>query len=158
MAYCIQCRRHFANRSNLNRHLKLFHNGNLSTPKASKEEYIDVSEDDDDVSSNGSQAMDDDDDDSSETSETEDNTDDEDVDEHEIWLTMKEESGQLDMNIVDFYKAKVLFCRELKRNRIHQAIMETLNRARNEEDMSFSEALSYAVDKRKFLIYQTVEE
>ena len=39
-----------------------------------------------------------------------------------------------------------------------QAIMETLRQAKEEHNMHFTEALDYAVDKRKFLIQQTWKE
>ena len=53
----------------------------------------------------------------------------------------------------EVYKNKVLFSRALKKDKTHQAIMKTLRNYQEEEDeMDFLEALSLAIDKRRFLI------
>ena len=50
------------------------------------------------------------------------------------------------------FKRNVKFYRSLKRDETYQAVMSTLQRARDDDVMDFDEALDYAVDKRKFLI------
>ena len=37
-------------------------------------------------------------------------------------------------------------------------MLKTLEKAKDDEEMGFSEALDYAVDKRKFLIYKSADE
>ena len=40
----------------------------------------------------------------------------------------------------------------MKRDEIHQAVMRTVERAQEEEEMDFLEALDFAIYKRKFLL------
>ena len=51
-----------------------------------------------------------------------------------------------------------MFCRSLRRDEMYQAVLKTLEKAKDDEGMDFSEALDYAVDKRKFLIYKSADE
>ena len=51
-----------------------------------------------------------------------------------------------------------MFFRSLRRDETYQAVLKTLEKAKDDEEMDFSEALDYAVDKRKFLIYTSADE
>ena len=51
-----------------------------------------------------------------------------------------------------------MFCRSPRRDEMYQAVLKTLEKAKDDEEMDFSEALDYAVDKRKFLIYESADE
>ena len=51
-----------------------------------------------------------------------------------------------------------MFCRSLKRDETYQAVINTLEKAKDDDEMDFEEALDYAVDKRKFIIYRSAKE
>ena len=74
----------------------------------------------------------------------------------DIWKLTTDESEYRELSIAELYKEKVLFSKSLKKDNTHKAIMHTLQKAQEEEDMDFNEALDYAVDKRKFLIQRKI--
>ena len=56
------------------------------------------------------------------------------------------------------FKQNVIFCQSLSRDETYQAVLKTLEKAKDDEEMDFSEALDYTVDKRKLLIYKSADE
>ena len=70
---------------------------------------------------------------------------------HLIWSIMGRESARTGSSLSEVYKSEVLFSRALKKDRTHQAIIKTLRNYQEEDDMDFLEALSLAIDKRRFL-------
>ena len=157
MVRCKKCSSTFANKSNLNRHDKIVH------PHDSDETMNSDYNDDDEMLNSGSETADEsydsiEDDEEEENKgdgEQDENDGDNEDEESSLWMDMKNEALDLKVSLLDLYKEKIMFHRNLKRTSIHRAVMQTLQRARDEEDMSFSEALDYAVDKRKFLILKS---
>ena len=94
-------------------------------------------------------------------SETEDSSDEE--GEVDVWETINataekdadEHECELEESITESMKTSINICRSLKRDDTVKAIMETLKRAQEDDNMKFSEALDYAIDKRKFIILRT---
>ena len=80
------------------------------------------------------------------------------TDEFDIWEYILQESKLKNMTPNEYYKEIVLIAHYLKADRAHQSIKETVQRAKEEEDMDFEEALEYAIDKRKFLIQRKIKE
>ena len=87
-------------------------------------------------------------------SENSDNEDDG-LPEVNVWEDMADDS---DTDILEAYKQKVIYCRNMERDPVHISVMATLQRAQEEEGMDFNEALNYAVDKRKFLIQEQTKD
>ena len=54
---------------------------------------------------------------------------------------------ELEASITEYMKISIKICRSLKRDDTVKAIMETLKRAQEDDNMKFSEALDYAIDK-----------
>ena len=69
-----------------------------------------------------------------------------------IWHHLHNESERRQTHLIFLYKELVLLSKALKRDEIHQAVMRTVERAQEEEEMDFLEALDFAIDKRKFLL------
>lgn len=139
MYECSDCEKTFANKSNYNRHVARLH------PKESEDEEIDHS---DDESMTTDEEVDSDD---SESSEDEDET------RIDIWDKLIEECQESGLSIGDAYKERILFLRAMKKDRVHDSVMQTLHRVRDEEDMDFEEALEYAIEKRRYLIQRRVK-
>ena len=90
-----------------------------------------------------------------EIDETYDSDEDEDIQEDygiNIWHHLHNESERRQTHLIFLYKELVLLSKALKRDEIHQAVMRTVERAQEEEEMDFLEALDFAIDKRKFLL------
>ena len=126
---CEECEKSFANKSNLNRHMAVKH-----------------PDEDSDM----------------ESEDNEDNSfidgDEEDSNNSLIWKYILEESEKDQDTPMETYNLTVKLYQLLKNDQTHKSIMETVQRARDEEDMDFAEALDYAVDKRKFLIQRKIIE
>ena len=77
-----------------------------------------------------------------------------------IWEVIKKSADRnFNGNVLDAYIAFVLSYRSFKRDADHQKIMMTVRRYQEGSDaMDFKEALLKAVNKRKHLIKQKVEE
>ena len=77
-----------------------------------------------------------------------------------IWEVIKRSSDRnFNGNVLDAYIAFVLSYRSFKKDADHQKIMMTVRRYQKGSDaMDFKEALLKAVNKRKHLIKQKVEE
>ena len=77
-----------------------------------------------------------------------------------IWEVIKKSADRnFNGNVLDAYIAFVLSYRSLKKDADHQKIMMTVRRYQEGSDkMDFKEALLKAVNKRKHLIKQKVEE
>jgi len=74
----------------------------------------------------------------------------------DIWNYLHDEEIIKQIPITTLYKHLVLLSKALKQDDTHQAVMHTIKKAREEEDMDFREALDYAIDKRKFLIKRRI--
>ena len=77
-----------------------------------------------------------------------------------LWQVMKRSAERdFDGNVLNAYISFVIMCRNIKRDLDHQHIMGTVRRYQEGSDaMGFKEALLKAVNKRKHLIYQKIEE
>ena len=77
-----------------------------------------------------------------------------------LWkVIQKSAERDFDGNVLNAYISFVLMCRNIKRDVDHQKIMSTVRRYQEGSDaMGFKEALLKAVNKRKHLIHQKVEE
>ena len=75
-----------------------------------------------------------------------------------IWKVITEEADDDDGGVLEAFKINILFCRSLKRDETYQAVINTLEKVKDDEEMDFAEALAYAVDKRKFIIYKSANE
>ena len=137
MYECSECDEAFANKSNYNRHLAKSHPD--ETDGEEEEDYTDSESMSSEEEVESDESMDS-------------NEDDEEID---IWEQMYYECDEeSEISITDVYKDKILFLRAMKKDSIHKAVMQTLQRVRDEEDMDFAEALDYAIEKRRFLIYR----
>lgn len=135
MYECDICDKSFANKSNLNRHYFSRHQ--------MEEDY---------QSSHYSEE---------EIDETYDTDEDEDSQEDlgiNIWHHLHNESERRQARLIFLYKELVLLSKVLKRDEIHQAVMRTVKKAQEEEEMDFREALDFAIDKRKFLLHRKMNE
>ena len=77
-----------------------------------------------------------------------------------LWRVIKRSAERdFDGNVLNAYISFVIMCRNIKRDVDHQHIMGTVRRYQEGSDaMGFKEALLKAVNKRKHLIYQKIEE
>ena len=76
----------------------------------------------------------------------------------DVWKVIADEADDEDGGVLESFKRNVMFCRSLKRDETYQAVMNTVEKAKDEDGMEFTEALEYSVDKRKFLIRRSAEE
>ena len=77
-----------------------------------------------------------------------------------LWQVMKRSAERdFDGNVLNAYISFVIMCRNIKKDVDHQHIMGTVRRYQEGADaMGFKEALLKAVNKRKHLIHQKIEE
>ena len=77
-----------------------------------------------------------------------------------LWRVIKRSAERdFDGNVLNAYISFVIMCRNIKKDVDHQHIMGTVRRYQEGSDaMGFKEALLKAVNKRKHLIYQKIEE
>ena len=77
-----------------------------------------------------------------------------------LWQVIKRSAERdFDGNVLNAYISFVIMCRNVKKDVDHQHIMGTVRRYQEGSDaMGFKEALLKAVNKRKHLIYQKIEE
>ena len=81
-----------------------------------------------------------------------------DEEEVDVWKVITNEADDDDGGVLESFKRNVMFCRALKLDETYQAVINTLEKAKVDEEMGFAEALDYAVDKRKFLINRSADE
>ena len=77
-----------------------------------------------------------------------------------LWkVIQKSAERDFDGNVLNAYISFVIMCRNIKKDVDHQHIMGTVRRYQEGADaMGFKEALLKAVNKRKHLIHQKIEE
>ena len=136
MFECKKCDKIFANKSNLNRHFQRFHD-DLSS---SEEEDVDMD------------SVDNDDDDNLSMTESEEDEQVDDMNDKDVWKYIAQESEKREIDITEAYKEYVIMMKALKKDKTHQAVMQTLEKIKDSENMDFIEALDYSVHKRRFLI------
>ena len=56
------------------------------------------------------------------------------------------------------FKHFVILCRSFKKEEAYQAVNNTVTKAQQDDDMDFEEALDYAIERRKFLIYRSAKD
>ena len=71
---------------------------------------------------------------------------------------VKEADNDYEGDVLEAFKAIVLFQRQLICNIPYQKVLMTLRRAMDNDDMDFEEALCYATKKREFLILNAAQE
>ena len=138
VAICKECDKQFHNQSNLNHHAKAVHAESEESEEEADEEMDEAAEPFD----GGSDAESSDDDEPG----------------IDVWSTILDEARGSNISVLESFKQNVMFCRSLRRDETYQAVLKTLEKAKDDEEMDFSEALDYAVDKRKFLIYKSADE
>ena len=138
VAICKKIEKQFHNKSNLNRHVKAVHvegeESEEETDKEIDEEPESFDGGNDEVSS------------------------DDDEPKINVWTTILDEARDSNIGVLESFKQNVMFCRSLRQDETYQAVLKTLEKAKDDEEMDFSEVLDYAVDKRKFLIYKSADE
>ena len=138
VAICKECDKQFHNKSNLNRHVKAIHAESEESEEEADEEMNEAPESFD----VGSDA----------------DSSDDDEPRIDVWSTILDETRSSNISVLESFKQNVMFCRSLRRDETYQAVLKTLEMAKDDEEMDFSEALDYAVDKCKFLIYKSADE
>ena len=152
----------FANKSNLNRHIQRAH---FKQPRAAEDvvhEDDDREEADDESSQSTTASME------APEMETEQEIDwvktkgddEHDAeDEVDVWAELIEIANRShNGDIYEAVRSQMLFSRALRHDSTISEITRTIKNVQFEEDMDFDEALSYAVNKRMFLIKRRVEE
>ena len=125
--------------SNLNRHTRVTHGQDGDEDDASEDDVESAVSDEESPTDNEQSA-------SSDTEEV------------DVWKVIADEADDEDGGVLESFKRNVMFCRSLKRDETYQAVMNTVEKAKDEDGMEFTEALEYSVDKRKFLIRRSAEE
>ena len=135
MAVCSKCGKQFHNKSNLNRHMRVIH------AQAGQSDDVDVEStvEEEEPASDKEQPS---------------SVDEEEVD---VWKVISGEADEEEGGVLESFKRNVLFYRSLKRDETYQAVINTLEKAKDDDEMDFEEALDYAVDKRKFIIYRSAK-
>ena len=146
MTVCSECGKPFHNKSNLNRHMRAAH----AQVDQSDESDDDVDESDDDVDVESTVEK------YELASDNEQLSGDE--EEVDVWKVITDEADGEDGGVLQAFKRNVFFCRSFKRDETYQAVINTLEKVKEDEEMDFAEALDYAVDKRKFIIYRSAKE
>ena len=145
MFECKECNKIFANKSNLNRHSRRFHDDLSSSEEEEEiEQTMDSvnDENDDDLSMNESE----------EDEQVDDRND------KNVWEYIVQESKNREIDITEVYKEYVIMMKAIKKDKTHQAVMQTLENVKDSENMDFFEALDYAVHKRRFLINRHAQD
>ena len=90
---------------------------------------------------------------------TNDDDDDDATDGVDVWAVLREVANRThNGDICEAVRSQMLYCRALRRDDTIIEITKTIKNAQYEEDMDFGEALSYAINKRLFLIKRKVQE
>ena len=135
---CRECDKQFHNKSNRNRDVNVVHAESEESEAETDEEMDKAPE----AFDGGSDEV----------------SSDDDEPEINVWNTILNEARDSNISVLESFKQNVMFCRSLRRDETYQAVLKTLEKAKDDEEMDFSEALDYAVDKRKFLIYKSADE
>ena len=142
---CIECNKYFQNKSNLNRHIKLRHglddDDDSKSSDNESEKQTDVA---DESSNDGSDASSDD-------------TLSSDESEVDVWADIAENAKD-DGDVVGAFKRAVDYSHSLYHDKTYKKIKLTMDKAKEDDDMKYNEALDYAADKRKFLIARAVRK
>ena len=92
----------------------------------------------------------------SEVSDSESDLDEEPEHDEFVWSVIREDAAAYNSSLLDACKKNVIFSRRLKNDKTHRAVIETVKRAMDEDDMDFDKALDYAINKIQHLISRQV--
>ena len=156
--FCNTCGQSFVSSSNRKRHMERRHKDEDEKESMDEEQesgslkFVD----------NDNESTDED---SKPTVEQEESSESEDDDEEEedtvnVWTGIAlDAAAHFDGDAVESYIETVLDARRLRNDPVHQKVMSTLKRIRqDEEDMDFDEALAKAVKKRKYVIIKAAKD
>ena len=129
---------------------------------AENAEGVDVEKYESKVSKEDDEETDSDDEEEEETDsesgdETSDNSDGKEYPCKSIWTILLEESLVDDVDILEVFKKYILLCQSLQDDDIYQVIMKVVDKAMNNKGLDFDDALDYAVEKEKELIFSARE-
>ena len=139
MTVCGECGKPFHNKSNLNRHMRAMHSKVYQSDESEDDVDVESTVEEDELASDNEQL-------SSDEGEV------------DVWKVITEEADDEAGGVLQAFKRNVFFCRSLKRDETYQAVINTLEKVKDDEEMNFAEALDYAVDKRKFIIFRSAKE
>ena len=146
MGVCTECGKQFQNKSNLNRHMRIVHPQFDQSDESENDDVESMIEEDESAIEEELS-----------TDDEKSSSDEEEV-EVDVWKVITNEADDDDGGVLESFKRNVMFCRALKLDETYQAVINTLEKAKVDEEMGFAEALDYAVDKRKFLINRSANE
>jgi len=157
---CEECDKVYVSKSNLNRHIKRFHNDDDDLPS----EDDDLPSEDEEEEEEQNESMDEiseevDEDDHQSEENIGDVDGEENVIENDsgVWEFIARNSEEPQNDISNAYKELVIMMKALQRSSTHRSVMKTLQKVKHEEGMDYMEALDYAVYKRRFLINRHIQ-
>ena len=69
-----------------------------------------------------------------------------------VWGVIVNSIGDRGKDLLETFKWYILFAREFEKDATVKKVYDTIDRAEDEEDMDWDEAVQHAIEKRKFLI------
>ena len=73
-----------------------------------------------------------------------------------VWGVIVNSIGERGNDLLETFKWYILFAREFQQDATVKKVYDTIERAEDEEEMDWDEAVQHAVEKRKFLIQKHV--
>ena len=77
---------------------------------------------------------------------------------NKMWRVLGHDSCVKNCSVFKSFKYYVRLCRMLDHDKTYKEVMKTVQKARDEDDMGFKEALDYAVHKRRNLIFRIIDK